>query len=282
MVIKVGLQDLPPLLFAGLRFVIAFVALAAVVLARRAPLPARRDWGLIGLTGFLTFGVNYGCLFWGELHVASGLAAILQATIPAFGMIFAHHYLPGERITVPKALGVLIGLAGVAVIFSNRTHSSEALAPWGCAAIVLGAASVAYANVLIKARGGHLDPMTMAAGQMLCGMVPLLALSLCVEGGWTRVHWTPLAVGSLLYLALAGSALAFCLLYWLLRHTDVTRIMMISLITPVVAVALGILLLHEHFSWRAGAGACCVLLGIGLVVNPFRRTLPLQAEEAAL
>ncbi len=283
MVIKVGLQDLPPLLFAGLRFVVAFLLLAVIVLARRTPLPARKDWGLIGLTGFLTFGVNYGCLFWGEEHVASGLAAILQSTIPAFGILFAHHYVPSERLTVPKAAGVLLGLAGVAVVFSNRTHSDGGSGFWGCAAIVLGALSVAYANVLIKARGGHLDPMTLAAGQMVCGLIPLLLASLWLERGLAAPHWGPRAIASLLYLSVAGSALAFYLMYWLLRHTDVTRIMMISLITPVAAVALGILLLHEHFTWRAGAGGGCVLLGIGLVIDPFRRrtpvTVPVPVEE---
>lgn len=272
LVIKVGLLDLPPLLFAGLRFVVAFAALVAVVLARRVPFPAKRDWGLIAVTGFLTFGVNYGCLFWGEEHVASGLAAILQATIPAFGMIFAHYNLRDERITTLKALGVTLGMSGVGIIFSNRTQTTEPLALWGCAAIVFGALSVAYANVLVKARAGHLDPMVLSAGQMLFGLVPLLGASLFLERDWSAVHWTPRAVVSLVYLALFGSALAFCLMYWLLRHTDVTRVMMISLITPVAAVGLGIMLMGESLSWRAGLGAVCVLVGISFVINPFRRT----------
>lgn len=286
MVIKLGLQDLPPLLFAGLRFVVAFLVLAVILLARRAPLPPRRDWWLIALTGFLTFGVNYGCLFWGEEHVASGLAAILQSTIPAFGILFAHYYLPAERMTLSKAAGVLLGLAGVAIVFSNRAHSDERSALWGCVAIVFGAFSVAYANVLIKARGAHLDPMTLAAGQMVCGWVPLLLASLFLERGSAPAAWNLRAVMSLLYLAIVGSALAFYLMYWLLRHTDVTRIMMISLITPVAAVALGMVLLHESFTWQAGVGGCCVLVGIGLVVNPFRGAVPVPApapvEEGTL
>lgn len=286
MVIKLGLQDLPPLLFAGLRFIVAFLVLAAVLLARGMPLPARRDWWLIALTGFLTFGVNYGCLFWGEEHVASGLAAVLQSTIPAFGILFAHYHLPAERMTLPKAAGALLGLAGVVIVFSNRAHSDERSAFWGCVAIVFGAFSVAYANVLVKARGAHLDPMTLAAGQMACGLIPLFLASLFLERGSTPPTWNLRAVASLLYLAIVGSALAFYLMYWLLRHTDVTRIMMISLITPVAAVALGMVLLHESFTWQAGAGGGCVLLGIGLVVNPFRRAgilpTPIPAKEGVL
>src|SRR6185503_17498066 len=88
--IKVGLEDLPPLSFAGIRFVVAVALLAGVVFARRIPLPrTRADWGLIALVGILSFTINYGFLFWGEQYISSGLAAVLQATIPAFGLLIA-------------------------------------------------------------------------------------------------------------------------------------------------------------------------------------------------
>ena len=84
--IKLGLQDLPPFTFAGIRFVIASAMLLSLIAVRRAPLPReRRDWGLIAATGVLSFTVNYGLLFWGEQHVSSGLAALLQATIRSSG-----------------------------------------------------------------------------------------------------------------------------------------------------------------------------------------------------
>src|SRR5215213_1575847 len=119
--IKLGLEDLPPLTFAGVRFVIAAAVLYAFLLSRRVPLPrARRDWGLMAVTGLLAFTLNYGLLFWGEQYVSSGLAAVLQATIPAFGLVIAHRYLPGERITPVKVVGVLLGITGVGIIFSNQ------------------------------------------------------------------------------------------------------------------------------------------------------------------
>src|ERR687885_586168 len=106
--IKLGLRDLPPVSFAAVRFV-----LAAVVAARRAGLPrAAREWALIAVTGVLSFTLNYGLLFWGEQHVSSGLAALLQATIPVFGMLIAHAYLPGERLTAARLGGGVPGGAG--------------------------------------------------------------------------------------------------------------------------------------------------------------------------
>ncbi len=231
---------------------------------------------MIALTGFLTFTVNYGLLFWGEQRIASGLAAVVQATIPVFGLVFAHVYLPSERLTVPRVIGVLLGLAGVAVIFSDQFHVAGPLALWGSAAVVAGAASTAYASVLIKARGAHLDPAVLSAGQMLCGWVPLIALGFVFEGNPLRFHWTHQAVFCVFYLALLGSALAFCMMYWLVRRVKITSIMLISLVTPVAAVVIGAWWLQERLTAHALAGGLCVLAGLGLVI--FRRT-PQPAEE---
>src|SRR5437588_11289793 len=89
--IKLGLRYLPPVSFAAIRFLLASAILFAIVAARRARLPrTRREWRFIALTGVLAFAINYGLLFWGEQHISSGLAALLQATIPVFGMLFAH------------------------------------------------------------------------------------------------------------------------------------------------------------------------------------------------
>lgn len=265
--IKLGLRDLPPVGFAATRFLLATSILWGVVAARRRPLPrAARDWVLIAATGVLAFGLNYGLLFWGEQHVSSGLAALLQATIPAFGLIFAHIHLPGERLTVARLAGVGLGVAGVGLIFSNQLSVSGEMALWGSAAIVLGAVFVSYSNVLVKARGGHLDPALLAAGQMLCGLVPLAIYAFAYEGNPAGYNWTPLAVTSLLYLTLVGSVAAFLLFYWLVQHMDVTKTMLIALLTPLCAVLLGLAVLGERLNWRTLAGGALIMLGIAIVV----------------
>ena len=115
--IKVGLEDLPPLSFAALRFVIAFVVLFAISIGRVPLLPKTRDdWVLLAFTGVLLFSVNYGLLFWGELHVSSGLAAVLQAVIVIFGLFFAHYLVPGEPLRWQKVAGADIAGGGVALI----------------------------------------------------------------------------------------------------------------------------------------------------------------------
>jgi drug/metabolite transporter (DMT)-like permease len=265
--IKLGLRDLPPVSFAAVRFVLASAVLLGVVFARRVALPrGAREWRLIAVTGVLAFTLNYGLLFWGEQHVSSGLAALLQATIPVFGMLIAHAYLPGERLTATKMTGALLGVGGVGLIFSNQMEVGGVMAAWGSAAIVAGAVCVAYANVLVKARGGKFDPAVLAAGQMLCGLVPLLCFGLAFEGNPFKFRWTALAVASLLYLTLVGSVAAFLLYYWLVRKIDVTKTMLIPLVTPLAAVVLGMLVLGESLTWRTLAGGALIMSGIGLVV----------------
>src|SRR5436189_3185098 len=119
--IKLGLADLPPLTFAGIRFVIAASILFSIIAIRRRPLPRNRsDWLLLAVTGVLSFSLNYGLLFWGEQYISSGLASLLQATIPAFGLVIAHFYLPGEQITPARIFGIVMGVTGVGVVFSNQ------------------------------------------------------------------------------------------------------------------------------------------------------------------
>lgn len=270
--IKLGLQDLPPLTFAGIRFLIASAILIAVVAARRLSLPrARADWLLLLVTGILAFSFNYGLLFWGEQHISSGLAALLQSTIPAFGLVIAHYYLPGERMTLAKSAGVLLGVVGVGVVFSNQLSVAGPKALAGSAALVLSAVCVAYANVLVKAYGRNLEPAILAAGQMLFGLVPLLLVGISFEGNPLRFHWTAIAVVALLYLALVGSVIAFLLYYWLVHHMDVTNTMLIALVTPVVAVTLGVLVLDERMDWRTLAGGGLIVSGIGLIVTRRKR-----------
>ncbi len=265
--IKLGLEDLPPISFAGIRSLIAAFVLLAVIVVWRVPVPrSRRDWELIAGTGLLAFTINYGLLFWGEQYVSSGLAALLQATIPAFGLVIAHYHLPGERITPMKIGGVLLGVVGVGVIFSNQMQIEGARALWGSAGIVVGALSVAYANVLIKARGAHIEPATLAAGQLGCGLVPLLLVGISLEGNPLNFHWSPMAIISLFYLALVGSALAFILFYWLIIHMDVTKTMLIALVTPLLAVTLGMSVLDERLTWRTLAGGACIMAGVALVM----------------
>jgi drug/metabolite transporter (DMT)-like permease len=269
--IKVGLRDLPPISFVAIRFVVAIVVLLAVSIGRTRLLPKTRgDYWVLAITGVLMFGLNYALLFWGELHVSSGLAAVLQTTIPIFGMLFAHWMLPDEPLRLQKLSGALLAIGGVALICSRLLDFGGIWAFWGGVGISLGGAAAAFSNVLLKQRAITLGPAMLAAWQMIFGTVPLLLLGFILDGNPARFHWTSISVFCLLYLAIVGSSFTFLLLYWLLPRMTVTNLQTISLITPPGAVMLGWALGGETFPLWSLLGAAVVLAGVWLIFRPIK------------
>jgi probable blue pigment (indigoidine) exporter len=139
------------------------------------------------------------------------------------------------------------------------------MAFWGGLGIILGAASAAFSNVLLKSRNVQLAPAMIAAWQMIFGAAPLLLIGVVVEGNPLRFHWSAVSIFCLLYLAVIGSALTFLLLYWLLPRMTVARLQAISLITPPGAVALGWAVGGETFSLWSLLGGCLVLAGVWMI-----------------
>ena len=278
--IKVGLRDLPPISFVAIRFVIATGVLIAVSVGRVRLLPATAgDFLVLAVTGILMFAVNYTLLFWGELYVSSGLAAVLQTTIPIFGMLFAHWMLPDEPLRLQKLAGALLAIGGVALICGRLLDFGGVWAFWGGVGISLGGSAAAFSNVLLKKRAISLSPAMLAAWQMFFGTVPLLILGMLIDGNPANFHWSRMSIFCLLYLAIVGSSFTFLLLYWLLPRMSVTNLQTISLITPPGAVMLGWALGGEKFPLWSLFGAAGVLIGVWMI---FRRTKDERIAEAAI
>jgi drug/metabolite transporter (DMT)-like permease len=268
--IKIGLEDLPPIAFAASRFILAIAIVGIIIAIRRIPLPkTAREWRLIALTGFLQFSINYSLVFWSEQYITSGLAAVLQGTIPVFGLVLAWFFLPDERITAQKIIAVMLGVIGVAVIFIDQLKVENWMAFAGCAAIVIGAYAAAQASILLKAKGMHMHPASMVFCQMICGLPAIVLYSLVSEGRPVSFHWTLRAVGCVLYLAILGTIAAFWLYYWLLKRVESTNAMMISLVTPLLAVIIGAVVMGETLPPQTVLGGLLIIGSIALIV--FRR-----------
>ena len=268
--IKVGLRDLPPISFVAIRFVIAAAVLIVVSVGRVRLLPPRPgDYWVLAVTGVLMCALNYLTVFWGELYVSSGLAAVLQTTIPIFGMLFAHWMLPDEPLRLQKLAGALLAMGGVALICSRLLDFGGVWAFLGGVGISFGGAAAAFSNVLLKKRAISLAPAMLAGWQMFFGIIPLLIFGAIVDGNPARFHWTRMSIFCLLYLAIVGSSFTFLLLYWLLPRMSVTNLQTISLITPPGAVMLGWAVGGEKFPLWSLFGAAVVLAGVWMI---FRRT----------
>jgi drug/metabolite transporter (DMT)-like permease len=279
--IKIGLADLPPITFAAVRFILAIVILLPVIRIRQLPWPrSASEWKLIALTGFLQFSVNYSSVFWAEQHITSGLAAVLQAMITVFGLLLAWIFLPAERITRLKVFAVCLGIVGVAVIFVEQLRIESVLAFAGCVAIVAGAYAAAQASILIKARGSSLHPATLACAQMICGLPALVVYALIAEGNPLAFNWTWRAVGCVLYLTLLGTIAAFWLYYWLLSRIESTKAMMISLVTPLIAVVIGAVFLDERLPPQTLIGGVLIISSVALIALRRRRVEPPRPGDA--
>lgn len=271
--IKIGLDDIPPIAFAAARFLVSVSLLAILIKIQGIAMPkTRSEWKLIALTGVLQFSVNYSLVFWSEQHISSGLAAVLQATISVFGLILAWLMLPNERITPQKVIAVIVGVTGVAVIFLDQLKVENWLAFAGCAAIVIGAYAAAQASILVKAKATDIHPASLVFSQMICGLPAIIIYSLVAEGSPLSFNWSWKAILCVLYLAVFGTVAAFWLYYWLLARIESTKAMMISLVTPLLAVVIGWLVLGEKLPPQTGIGGLLIIASIGLIVFRRKRT----------
>lgn len=273
--IRIGLEDIPPLTGAAVRFTIASALLLVVAWVRGVRLGAspveRRLWWLNAL---LSFSTSYGLVYWAEQYVPSGLTAVIFATYTLFVVILAHFFLPGERITRAGTVGVVVAFGGVALLFSEDLAALSGPGVARAAALLLLAPLVsAIAQVTIKRWGEGIHPLSLTAVPMGMTAGILGALALLVEGGRpVRFHAT--AVASIVYLAIFGSAIAFSLWFWLLARMRASRLALLTYMTPVVAVLVGTLVLGEPFTLRIFAGSAAVLGGVVLAARPRWRRRP--------
>jgi len=273
--IKVGLGDLPPITFSAARFGLSVLILAPLIKIFGFSMPrTRSEWKLMALTGFLQFSLNYSAVFWSEQYIESGLAAVLQSMITVFGLLLAWIFLPAEKITKRKIIGVALGIVGVAIIFIDQLRVENWMAFAGCVAIVLGAYAAAQSSILIKAKGSGLHPASLVFSQMICGLPVIIAYALIKEGNPLKLHWGWTAILSVIYLAVAGTIAAFWLYYWLLSRIESTKAMMISLVTPLLAVMIGAIVLGENLPPQSYFGGALIMGSIGLIVLRRKRSEP--------
>lgn len=263
--IKVSLHYVPPMVGVGLRFVIAGAVMYGVAFAARR-LPFRsgdaRPWKLIAVLAVFLFGLNYILTYTAETRLDSGLVAVLFGTLPFFVFAFGH-VLANERTTPRIWIGAVVAFGGVAAISLGGQVQGSPL--FALAAIGAAAAS-AFANVYARRHARHSPLVTLPPAMLISG-VCIFALGIATE----RVSWTlaitPPSIAALLYLAVLGSSIPFFLNLWLLQRIAVWIVGLSSLVIPVIAVAVGIVLGGEVFTWRELFGSFLVLAGMWIALT---------------
>ena len=265
--IRVTLETMPPGLMSALRWLIAGSLLATYLAIKGEPLPSRERWPGIALMGFLLLVVGNGGVAYAEQWVPSGLAAVLVATSP-FWMAGVEAALgSGERPAARTVAGLLVGFAGIVVLvwpeLTLGTSNSRMLL---VGVLFLQIASLGWslgsAYSRRHAREDHV--LSTTALQMLAGGLMLGALG-TVQGEWSRLAFNARTATALVYLSTVGAIGGFVAYTYALRHLPVSFVSLYAYINPIIAVALGVLLLSEPFDQRIAAAAALVLIGVAIV-----------------
>ena len=277
--IRVGVGHLPPLLFAGTRFVIAGALLYPIALrattssrgsAQDRAKPGAKAWFAGAVIGVLLLFAGNGGVTVGETTLPSGFAAVLVATVPLWMIVFAWP-VQHQRVTLLSAVALAVGLGGVAILVGDGTASGRISG----LIIVLGAAAAwGFGSVLSHRLAVPSHAMLAAAIEMLVGGVVMLAVA-AGSGEFSRIQWSSVPATSwiaLAYLIGPGSLLAFTAYGYALSHLPVTTVSTYAYVNPVVAVLAGIMFLGEQFTWREGLGAALVLASVITTLHRSRST----------
>jgi drug/metabolite transporter (DMT)-like permease len=261
---KVLVAALPPVTVVLGRVGIAAIAMNLWLLATRQSVPMSHGlWLRFLLLGFLNNVLPFILIAWGETRITSGMASILNATTPIFMVAVAHWGTEDEKLSWSKSAGIVLGIAGVAVLVGPDVFGGDS-SVWGELAVVAASCTYAFGG-LYSRRFKDLPPLVAATGQISGGAVILLPLSLLLDHPWRLPMPDMGAWASLLAIALVNTALAYFVYYRMLANAGVTYISLVTFLIPVIALLLGTIFLGESVATQALAGMAVIALGLAAI-----------------
>ena len=270
---KIAVLEIPPLTLALARVAIAAAALAIFARAMAGPMP--RDaatWWNFTVMATLNNAVPFTLLFWGQIHISIGLASILNATSPLFGVVVAHVLTHDERMSAGRIIGLIAGFAGVVMLIGPDMLTdigTNVLAEFACLA---AACSYAFGAVLSRRVRG-LAPITVATGQLTMSTVLLAPVVLLFDRPSTLLTASSAALWALVALALLSSALAYLIYFRIIGRAGATNALLATFLIPVSAMLLGIVLLNEVVDARQLAGMAAIFVGLAAIDGRPARTI---------
>lgn len=263
--IKITVADVPPFTLVAGRLLMAALILWAILLARRQRVARSRSaWAAFAVMGLFSGTVPYVLITWGEQSIDSGLAALLQATMPIFTVIIAHFVTVDERISPRRILGIAAGFAGVVVLMLPDLRQGMHANVLGQLAVVASSVSYAGATIFARRRLRGQSPLMATTGQITAGALFTLPLALLIERPFDLAPSSQ-ALLSWLGLVLIGTVVAYVIYYALLARTSATFTSTVTYVIPVNGLILGAIVLHEPLTPTILASAALILAGVLLV-----------------
>jgi drug/metabolite transporter (DMT)-like permease len=263
--IKVAVAEVPVMTLVTGRLLLAAAILWVLVLLSRHRLPRSRSlWGAYTVMGFLSGTLPYALISWGEQYIPSGLAALLQSTMPFFTVIVAHVFIQQERMTLFSALGVALGFVGVGLLLLPDLRQGQQANLLGQLAVVVSSASYAASAVFARKQLRGQPPLVSTMGQLTMGALLTLPLALLLEKPLSISPSLP-ALGAWLGLVLLGTVIAYVIYYTLIERTSATFTSMVTYIIPINGLLLGAVILGEALTITVAVSTALILAGVMLV-----------------
>lgn len=261
--IKIGVTNLSPFTFAALRVLIGALVLIAVVALRRQRWPSEVGiYGRFAFMGFVGITIPFAAIAWGTQYIASGLSAILNATMPLFTFVLVV-LLGDEGLSARRALGLFIGFLGIVVLTWPKLQTGIRSELLGQLAIVVASLSYAIAIIYARRHLTHQPPLVTALGQVAMGFLFFAPLALA-EAPW-RQAYTARALGAAFIVGAIGTGLAYIIYYRLVRDIGPTGTSLVTYIVPLFGIVWGWAILREALSWHAFAALGLIFAGLVLV-----------------
>ncbi len=285
LLIKIGVAEMTPLQLIAIRVGTAAVALALTLYLTGRRLPKDRATQLkLVVVGLFNIAIPFFLITWGEQSIDSGLATVLDATVPLFSLVIAHFALADERITPFKVLGLATGFIGVMILAGRSIGADNAVTNSLVGQLAVLAASLSYActTVFVRRSLRHLQPMVVSTGATVAAALVILVVTLLVDGLPDLGAISTTATLSVLVLGLANTYIAFLLFYWIIDSWGATRATLVTYVMPPVGLTLGVIFLDEVLDAAIIVGAVLIVAGVALANwRRHRRPAPQPVTSAA-
>jgi drug/metabolite transporter (DMT)-like permease len=271
--IRITLETIPPWLMSGIRWIIAGTLLGGYLLIRGERLPSRRAWSGIVFLAVTLLVLGNGGVVWAEQYVPSGLAAVIVAASPFWMAGVEAFRSDGEKLTLRTTAGLVVGFCGILLLVWPDVMAGTASGRGfvaGVIALQIACLGWSVGSSYSRRHARSENVFMITAAQMLAGGVMMLTLG-TVEGEWPALHFSPRTAGAFIYLSTIGALGGFVAYTYALRHLPVSLVSLYAYINPVIAVALGFVLLGEPFNSRMALAAALVFAGVAIVGRPRQR-----------
>lgn len=264
--IAIAQPELPPLTIAALRTIPASLVLLLIVLSLGYRLPATlAEWRLFMLFAAFNTVLPFVLIVWGQSRATGGMAAILNSTAPLFGIFLAHLLTHDEKLSWNKLAGILVGMAGVAILVGYDFAFGSRADLWAKLALLASPFLYVCANIFVRTKLGHYPPFVVAVMQMLGAVLVSFPLALAVDQPWTLPAPSLQAVGAIVGMGLFGSALASLCHFTVLQRAGATNASLVTLIMPLTPIALGGVFLGDRLTPRDLAGALVIAAALIMI-----------------